>query len=359
MSDSFWYPTPPQRVLFAAGGVGRVHEELGALGVERALLIGNPARLARHGVTTALGGVVSASWDEIPAHVPAEVVNAAERVARDAAVDGIVAVGGGSAVGLAKALALALDVPFLAVPTTYAGSEMTSIYGVTKGSVKTTGLDDRVRPQTVIYDPNLTLDLPRLQTAVSGLNAIAHCIESLYAEQATAVTEAVALTGLCHLAAGLPAACADGGDLTARSQCLYGAHLAGIALTAGAGLHHRVCHAIGGNSRASHGAIHAVMLPHVAAFNAPAAPAAMRQLAEVLGDDDVSGALYDLAVELGAPTSLAAIGVEEAALEQIAEATVRSPVKNPRPVDADEVVELLASAYRGERPVAVAHAVAQ
>jgi maleylacetate reductase len=354
MSDSFWYRTPPQRVLFATGSVARAHEELGALGVDRGLLIGNPVRLARHAVTTSLGDRVGASWDHIPAHVPAEVVNAAEGVARDAVVDGIVAVGGGSAVGLGKALTLALDVPFLAVPTTYAGSEMTSIYGITKGSVKTTGIDDRVRPHTVIYDPNVTLDLPQLQTAISGLNAIAHCIESLYAEQATPVTEAVALTGLCHLAAGLPAACADGGDLTARSQCLYGAHLAGIALTAGAGLHHRVCHAIGGNSRASHGAIHAVMLPHVAAFNAPAAPAAMRQVAEVLGGSDVSGALYDLAVELGAPTSLAAIGVDEDALEQIAGATLRKPVTNPRPVDADEVVQLLESAYRGERPVVLA-----
>jgi maleylacetate reductase len=354
MSHSFSYRNPPQRVLFAPGSAGRALEELASLGVERTLLIGNPARLARGAVMTSLRGLVCASWEEIPPHVPTEVVGAAQRVARDAEVDGIVAVGGGSAIGLAKALILELDVAFLAVPTTYAGSEMTSIYGTTKGSVKTTAIDDRVRPHTVIYDPNVTLDLPRLQTAVSGLNAIAHCVESLYAEQATPVTESVALTGLRHLAAGLPAACADGRDLTARSRCLYGAHLAGIALTAGAGLHHRICHAIGGNSRASHGAIHAVVLPHVAAFNAPAAPAAMRYMADALGCSDVSGAVYDLAAELGAPTSLAAIGIEEAALGHIAQATVRKPITNPRPVDALEVIDLLESAHRGERPVAVA-----
>lgn len=344
------YRAGSQRVVFASGSAGRAAQELATLGAQRALLIANPARSAAQTVTGAADGRVAACWDDVRPHVPTELVDAALRRARDAGVDAIVAVGGGSAVGLAKALRLAIEVPFVAVPTTYAGSEMTAVYGTTTGTVKTTGHDTRVRPDTVLYDPGLTLGLPPRETAVSGLNAIAHCMESLYGERATPVTEAVALAGARHLAAGLPAACADGQDVLARARCLYGAQLAGLAIEAGLGLHHRICHAIGGSSRASHGAIHAVMLPHVAAFNAPAAPAAMAELAQALGGVDAAGALDDLARELGAPASLREIGVPHGELEQIAAAVVGRPAANPRPVTGGDVVELLERAYRGERP---------
>lgn len=349
-ASSFIYEQATQRVRFSLGARHLLGEELDGLGRARALLLADPGTEGLDAARGALGERLAGEWDTIEAHVPVERVEQAGALARDVAADALVAVGGGSTIGLAKALALRLDLPIVAVPTTYAGSEMTPIYGTSRGLIKTTGSDPRVRPRVVLYDPELTVSLPTAVTAGSGLNALAHCVEGLYAEQPAPVVRAVAAEGVRQLVAGLPGACADPQDLEARGQCLTGAYLAGMSIAAGVALHHKLCHALGGNSRAAHGDLNAVVLPHALAFNAPAAPLAADTIADALGVEDPAAGLYDLAAQLGAPTSLQAIGVASEQLPAIARAATGKPFYNPRPVSYQAVLDLLEAAYDGRRP---------
>jgi maleylacetate reductase len=228
---------------------------------------------------------------------------------------------------------------------------MTSIYGLSEGGVKKTGRDPRVRPKIVVYDPLLTLNLPPRVSGPSGMNAIAHCVEALYARDADPVTTLVSAEAIRALSRSLPAVTARPDDVAARSDALYGACLAGMALGAvGMGIHHRICHVLGGAFNLPHAEVHTVILPHAAAFNRAAAPAAMRMTAEALSAADAAGGLYDLAVRLGAPTSLQALGMTEAGLDRAAALATDNPPPNPRAVDRAGVRALLDNAYRGVRP---------
>lgn len=347
------------RVVFGAGAMARVAGEVERLGRRHALVVATgSAKEVGQQLAADLGDRCAGMLTEVRQHVPEELAGVARSAARTALADAVVAVGGGSAIGLAKAVAVdgPVDaVPVVAVPTTYSGSECTPIYGIT-GTHKRTGRDPRAQPRVVVYDPELTLGLPPDLTAASGFNALAHCVEALYAPGTNPVVALLAEEGVRVLARALPAAVADPGDLAARSRALYGAHLAGTALaSADMALHHKLCHVLGGTFGLAHAATNVVVLPHVAAYNGPAAPAALAAVSAALGGPaepgEAGGRLHDLARRLGAPTSLAALGMPAARLDEAADLVLAAVGDaNPRPVDRAGARELLAAAHEGRRP---------
>jgi alcohol dehydrogenase class IV len=261
-----------------------------------------------------------------------------------------VSIGGGSAIGLAKAVALRTGLPLLAVPTTYAGSEATPIWGITEGGRKITGRDRAVVPRTVLYDAELTVSLPADVSAASGMNALAHAVEASYAPDASPVTLLLAERAVRALADALPRVVAAPRDLVARGDALYGAWLAGSVLGAATmGLHHTTCHVLGGAYDLPHAGTHSAVLPYVVAYNAPAAPAAMARLAAGLGAADPAVGLWDLAAALGAPTSLATIGFDDANLDEASHLIAEAHPTNPRATDEPAVRAVLQAAYLGAR----------
>jgi maleylacetate reductase len=348
----FIFTTHPARVIFGAGALARLGEEVTALGAARALVLCTPEQRAQAEHAAQLLGERSAGvFDRAAMHVPIEVARAARSHARAVGADAMVAVGGGSTTGLAKAIALESSVPIIAVPTTYAGSEMTPIYGLTEGGEKKTGRDPRVLPRTVLYDPALTLGLPVGLSITSGINAIAHAAEGLYAKDGNPVMALMAEEGIRALAQGLPRVKQAPRDIDARSLCLYGAWLCGTVLGhVGMALHHKLCHTLGGSFNLPHAQTHTVVLPHALAYNAGAAPDAMARIARALGRTDAAGGLFDLAHELGAPVALRAIGMAEQDLERACEIALANPYWNPRPIERGPLRELLQSAYEGRRP---------
>ena len=367
---SFVHENLPGRIVFGAGRLEELPAEVARLGLGLRVLVLSTARrrpLADRAavlvLSTArrrpladraaalLGNAAADIFDGAQSQVPAETAAAGRAAARAAAADGTVAVGGGGVIGLAKALALDPGLPSLAVPTTYSGSEMTPIWGLTEGGEKRTGRDGRVLPKTVIYDPELTLGLPPRIAGPSGINAIAHAVEALYAADASPLTSLVAEAAIRALAAGLPRVAAAPNDLDARAETLRGAWLAGASLgTVSMGLHHKLCHVLGGSFGLPHAETHTVLLPHAAAFNAPAAGAAMARAARALGADWAPAALYDLARSVGAKTALADIGMKAADLDRAAALATERAYPNPRPFTQAEVRALLEDAQAGRRP---------
>jgi maleylacetate reductase len=292
---------------------------------------------------------VAATFTGVRPHVPVEVAQTARDAARGA--DAILSIGGGSTTGTAKAVALTAGLPIVAVPTTYAGSEVTPVWGLTEGGVKTTGKDPRVLPKVVVYDPQLTVTLPRELAVASGLNALAHCVEAFWAPGANPVTSLLAEEGIRALAASIPRATRSPRDLEARSEALYGAYLAGTALSSATmALHHKLCHTVGGTFDLPHAEVHTVILPHAARYNAAAAPEAMARVARALGVDDAPAGLFDFARSLEVPTSLEAIGMREQDLDRAADLAAQNPYPNPRPIERAALRTLLDDAFHGRRP---------
>jgi maleylacetate reductase len=284
-------------------------------------------------------------------HVPAAVAAAARDKARRVRADCCVAIGGGSTTGLAKAIALTAKLPILAIPTTYAGSEMTPIWGITEGGVKKTGRDVRVLPKTVIYDPALTTSLPVALSVTSGINAIAHCVEALYSKDANPIISLIAEEGIRALASGLRALVKQPQDLEARSRALYGAWLGGVAMGAvGMALHHKLCHTLGGTFNLPHAETHTVVLPHAVAYNTSAAPEVMERIARALSARSAAEGLFDLAASLGAAVSLKSFGMRREQLDQAADIAIQNPYYNPRPVTREGIRGLLEDAFEGRRP---------
>ena len=356
--QAFTYQGNPTRVVFGFGALQRLGDEIERLGARRALVLSTPEQAgSAERVAGLLGPRAAGVFARAVMHVPIETARAARDEARRLGADCAVAIGGGSTTGLGKAIALDSGLPILAIPTTYAGSEMTSIYGVTEGGVKKTGRDARVRPRTALYDPELTLSLPQALTITSALNAIAHAAEGLYAHDGNPVTALMAEEGVRACAAALPVLTADPADRTARADLLYGAWLCGTVLDAVAmGLHHKLCHTLGGTFNLPHAETHTVVLPHAMAYNAPFARAEMARVARALGApggaDAAPRALFDLASHLGAPTSLRALGMPEAGIERAAELAVAHPYPNPRPLERDALCSLLRRAWEGQPPQA-------
>lgn len=353
---AFTYQSLPGRVVFGTGSLQRLPEEIERLGARRVLVLCTPGQRS-HAETIAgqLGDKAAGIYDRAAMHVPVEIAGDARKEARRVQADCCVAVGGGSTIGLAKAVALVSGLPIVAIPTTYAGSEMTPIWGLTEvgpqGALKRIGRDPRVLPATVIYDPELTIDLPASVSGPSGVNAIAHCVEALYAHDGNPVISLMAEEGIRALAESLPAVVKEPANLDARSRALYGAWLAGASLGAvSMGLHHKLCHTLGGTYNLPHAEVHAVILPHAASYNSAAAPDAMRRVARALGTEDAAGGIYDLLVAVGAKTSLKEIGMRAEDLDEAAEIATRDPYANPAPVTREGVRRLLEEAYHRRRP---------
>jgi len=350
--ESFVFDQPASRVIFGAGSLDRVGEEVRRLGVARAIVLSTPEQKDQAAdVAQRLGELSAGVYSQAVMHVPIETARAAREEAKRLGADCCVAVGGGSTIGLGKAVALESSLPILAIPTTYAGSEMTPIYGLTEGGVKKTGRDRRVLPKTVIYDPDLTMTLPPGISGTSAMNAIAHCVEALYAWDGNPIISLMAAEGIRALSRSAPVIVTDPGNRAARADALYGAWLAGTALgSTSMGVHHKLCHTLGGTFNLPHAEVHTVILPHATAFNREAAPDAMRAVAEALGVRDAAEGLYDLAVRLHAPVSLRELGMPEEGIERAAKLATQSPYRNPREVEYDGVVRLIGNAWQGIRP---------
>ena len=346
----FSYSALPVRVVFGAGVAGQVRVEVERLGRSRVLLLARPGRAAA--VEDALGPLAVGRFDGAAMHTPVEVTEQALAVLREAGADCVVAVGGGSTTGLAKALAARTGVDQVILPTTYAGSEVTPVLGETRDGVKTTRSSPDVMPETVLYDVDLSRDLPVPVAVTSAVNALAHAVEALYSPDANPVVDGMALDAIGRLARGLRGLAAGSDD---REDLLHGAWLAGMCLGAvGMGLHHKLCHALGGAFDLPHAPTHTVVLPHAMAYNAAAAPDAMRRVADVLGAADAPTAVYDLVVTAGGPTSLRELGLAESDLDRAAELAVARPYPNPAPLTRDGIHGLLRHAWAGDRPAGAA-----
>jgi alcohol dehydrogenase class IV len=349
---AFVYNGLSSRVVFGAGALARLPEELDRLGARRALILSTPEQASSAAeVAKALGARCAGTYDKAAMHVPVEIAEDARRAARELGADCCVTVGGGSTTGLGKAIALTSAVPILAVPTTYAGSEMTPIYGITEGGAKKTGRDVRVLPKAVIYDPTLTLSLPPALSAASGMNAIAHAVEALYSHEGNPIISLMAEEGIRALAYALPAIMKSPSDIGARSDALYGAWLCGVVLgSAGMALHHKLCHVLGGSFNLPHAETHAIVLPHAVRYNHDAAPEAMARIQRAIQARDAASGIWDLEKSLGLPMRLADIGMKEADLERAARIASEAPYPNPRKVEYGAVLQLLRSAHQGQRP---------
>ncbi|WP_040610297.1 maleylacetate reductase [Oceaniovalibus guishaninsula] len=341
-----------QKVRFGRGMRRETGEEIAALGRSRAVILSTPhqAEMAMD-LAGDIGSASAGLFTGAAMHTPVDVTEAALTHAREVAADCLVAIGGGSTVGLGKAIALRTGLPQVAIPTTYAGSEATPILGQTEDGAKTTLTDPRVRPQTVLYDPELIATLPVAMTVTSALNAMAHAVEALYARDRDAETDALAMDGLRAFAQGLPAVVETPGDLDAREATQRGAWACGAVLgRVGMALHHKLCHTLGGMLNLPHAETHAVILPHATAYNQDAAADRLRPLAELLGGGRPADALWSFAGRLGAPRSLRELGMKEADLDRTAAAAAANPYWNPRPVEQDAIRALLARAWAGDPP---------
>jgi alcohol dehydrogenase class IV len=348
----FTYVGAPSRVVFGFGTLERVPEEVRALGCRRALVLSTPQQAdAARQLSDRLGNLSAGLFTEAAMHTPVEITERAMQVVRESGADCTVALGGGSTTGLGKAIALRTDLPQIVVPTTYAGSEATPILGETKDGLKTTQKSPKILPEVIVYDVDLTVTLPPGLSAASGMNAIAHAVEGLYTQDANPIVSLMAEEGIRALGAALPRIVRDPADREARSDALYGAWLCGVVLgSVGMALHHKLCHTLGGTFDLPHAETHTVVLPHAAAYNAPAAPEAMARAARALGVADAPTGLYDLAKGLGAPIALKDIGMPEFGLDRAADLAVANSYWNPRPIERAGIRALLDDAFWGRRP---------
>ncbi|MCF7550664.1 maleylacetate reductase [Pseudonocardia sp. WMMC193] len=352
MTLRFVHEGRPGRVVFGIGAADRLADEIERAGLRRLLVVCTPpqADLARR-LAEPVGEWVVGLHPHAEMHVPVATAEKAVERATELSADGCLAVGGGSAVGLAKAVAKETGLPIVAVPTTYAGSEMTSVWGLTDRGGKTTGRDARVLPALVIYDPALTVTLPVAVAVTSGFNALAHAAEALYAPDASPITSLIARESVRALVAALPRVAADPHDVDSRAEALYGAWLAGSVLgSTTMSLHHKLCHVLGGTFDLGHAEVHTAVLPHVLAANLPAAAPARTALQEALGVEDPAAHLFDTARRLGADMALERLGMPMDGVDVVVERVLAAPYANPVPVTGVLLRHLLGNALTGAVP---------
>lgn len=349
MQDSFVYQMLPARVVFGRGTRATLPAEAERLGLRRLLVLSTPeqAMLAEQ-VRQLLGDRATGAFNDATMHTPVEVTAQALEVVKAERIDGVVAVGGGSTTGLGKAIALRTDLPQIVLPTTYAGSEMTPILGETQGGRKTTQRSPKIQPEVVIYDVDLTLTLPPAMSALSAFNALAHAVEALYAPDGNPIVAMMAEEGVRAIVGALPRMLKESGDPEARASLLYGAWLCACCLgVTTMGLHHKLCHTLGGLFNLPHAETHAIVLPHALAYNAPMIPSAMTRLRRAMGTDDAVGALVQLARNCDIPLALLDIGMPYEGIARAVEEALRNPYENPRPVEAGALAALLERAWAG------------
>ena len=349
---NFVFQSSPQRVIFGNGTRRALNDELKKLGITSVLIVtGNRHHGVAYELRQSLADVTATVFTGARMHTPVETTEAALAVLSSRHIDGLLAVGGGSAIGLMKALAFRTDLPQVAVPTTYAGSEATDILGETVGGRKLTRRDPRILPELVIYDADLTLDLPAGASVCSGMNALAHGVEAMYAQDGSPVVSLLARTGLSVLAKALPVIAADPSNANSRVEALYGAWLCAMVLrSTSMALHHKLCHVLGGTFGLPHAETHAVILPHAAAFNFRAAPEAMAEIARALETSSAPRGIFELGRRIGAPVSLRDIGMPQDGLNQAVDIAMAQPCWNPRPLDREGVYALLEDAWHGRPP---------
>ncbi|KAG6884928.1 hypothetical protein C0993_007192 [Termitomyces sp. T159_Od127] len=383
MPQPFVYNALPSRVIFGTGTIVQVAREVLDLQCSRALVLTTPQQVEQgQTVRELLGDMCVGLYTNATMHTPADVTEDAMRIAKEVRADCVVAVGGGSTIGLGKAIALRTDLPQIVIPTTYAGSEMkftptqaTPIIGQTENGIKTTQKTVKVLPEVIIYDVNLTLSLPLKMSVTSGINAIAHAVEALYSKEANPIMDLLAQEGIKSIASALPTmihAKDSESLLSARNTALYGAWICGACLgSVGMSLHHKLCHTLGmyrvflalfwssagligdhagGTFNLPHAETHTVILPHAIAYNAPFAIDAVAKVASNLGVMNAAQGVFDLAKGLGAPYSLKELGMKEDDLERAAEIAVMSPYPNPAPLEKSKLLKLLRDAWTGNRP---------
>ncbi|KAJ5904885.1 maleylacetate reductase [Penicillium subrubescens] len=350
--ESFTYTSSPSRVIFGYGASSKLPDELSRQGLRAALIISTPYQTAEaNKIRDLLDLNAVGVFSEAAMHTPTDITEMALEVARRLEADCVVSVGGGSTTGLGKAISIRTSLPHICIPTTYAGSEMTPILGETTNGLKTTRRDPKILPAMVIYDIDLTVTLPQGLSATSGVNAIAHAVEALYAPDTNPIIRLLAKEGIRALAESLPAIVKDGSDISARSKALYGAWLCGQCLGSTAmSLHHNLCHVVGGSFNLPHAETHTILLPHTMAYNSPAVPVARRDLAEVLpgaNGDPIKG-LNSLLDRLGVKRALKDYGLKEEDIDRAATIAVKNQYSNPRNVEEESIRELIRRAWAGE-----------
>jgi alcohol dehydrogenase class IV len=348
----FVYQGSPQRIVFGSGTLAQLAAEADRLGLKRALVLATAEQKPQaEAVARLLGGTCRAVFAGARMHTPVETTEAAMAIVKADRIDGTIAVGGGSTTGLGKAIALRTDLPQIVVPTTYAGSEMTNILGETVEGAKRTIRDAKIVPEVVVYDVDLTLSLPVMLSVTSGMNAIAHAVEGLYARDGNPVLALMAEEGVRALASALPRIKKDARDRDARADALYGAWLCGTVLAGTVmALHHKLCHVLGGSFDLPHAETHAVVLPHVVAYNTAAAPEAIAKVARAVGVASAARGLFDLVEKAGAPVALRDIGMPKDGLDRVADLAVADPYWNPRPIERAAIRALMDDAWHGRRP---------
>jgi maleylacetate reductase len=351
MMQSFTFPGLTTRVIFGSGTLDHVADEVGRLGHVRALVLTTPHQKAQGAaLADRLGALSAGVFAGAAMHTPVEVTETALAAFRDSGATCVVSLGGGSTTGLGKAIATRTGADQVVIPTTYAGSEMTDILGETAAGAKTTRRDASIRPETVIYDVDLTLTLPVGLTVTSALNAIAHAAEAFYAPDRNPIIELMCRDALAAFRSGLPVLVADPSNRPARAQALYAAWLCSTALGyVSMALHHKLAHVLGGSFGTPHAETHAILLPHTVGFNAAAVPDLLRPVADAFGGE-AGGGLWDFGKSLGAPLALRDLGLTEADLDKAARIAVANPYSNPRPFTESDIRGLLQAAWEGRRP---------
>jgi alcohol dehydrogenase class IV len=353
MIDPFTFTPYGGRVIFGAGSLAQLRAEVERLQVRRALVVSTAEQVDQAKVVEQLlGDYVAGLFPGAKMHTPVAVTDEALSMIAHSGADGIVAIGGGSTVGLSKAIALRTDLPQIVIPTTYAGSEVTSILGETRGGIKTTRRSLKVLPEVVLYDVNLTSSLPALLSVTSGLNAIAHAAEALYARDRNPIVTMMAEEGVRSFVDALPKIILEPANQDARSRAQLGAWLCGLCLgSVEMALHHKLCHTLGGAFDLPHAQTHSVILPHAMAYNLTAVPLAREQLARAVGHSDPALALYHIASRLGAPLSLRELGMQARDIDKAADLAAQNPYWNPRPIHRDDIKGILTRAWAGDPPV--------
>lgn len=352
--NNFDYQALPWNIIFGVGALKRLPDEMKKLGYSRALVLCTPNQLDQgQMIVELLDDSAAGLFDQAVMHVPTTTIEQAIDAAKSAKADCTVSIGGGSTTGLGKALALKKGLPNIVIPTSYAGSEMTNIWGITENERKTTGRDNKVVPNLTIYDPELTLTLPPEFAGPSGLNAMAQAVVNVASGDANPMVQMMAIEAVRALSHALPLVISEPNNMDARAEALYGASLAGGSLGTGTtSLHHRLCHTFGGTFNTPHAETHTVLLPHSVAYNAKATAQGTAKLAQAMGVDDPALGIFNLAKTVGAPTALKDIGIKESDIDRAAEITTEAAINNPEPVTTKRVKEMLERAWAGEPPKA-------
>lgn len=350
--DAFEYNANPARVVFGSGTILRLPQELSRLSLSRPLVLSTPQQVDQaNDVSKILDGKIAGVFTEARMHTPIDITQRACDFAISSKADCIISIGGGSTIGLGKAISVRLHLTHIAIPTTYAGSEVTPILGETVDGRKETRSSPEILPAVVIYDVDLTMTLPISLTTTSGINAIAHAVEALYAQNGNPIISLLATEGVKALATALPQLVEDPSSKTARSSALYGAWLCGTCLgNVGMTLHHKLCHTLGGSFDLPHAETHTIVLPHALAYNAPKIPKTVEALAGVLpeSDGDAVKGLNSLLSRINVQRGLKELGMKEEDVDKAADIAISKPYWNPREIERDAIRELIRRAWAGE-----------